>query len=189
MKKVKLLLAASLLSASQFAGAFGTPAEVAAYDAALLSLTTAQQSGQAITQAMVDSVVNAAANAGISLVTLTQSLSVAGVTPTMITSAVVSNVGTGGGCAPNCGGATIGRVSYAAGSVNTVTTTLATLSSAPTGAGGQAPGGQAAGGQAPAGTPALGGAPTGFGTSAGFGGGSTTTLSFTPTTCSGVSKC
>jgi len=157
MKTMKLLLAVLLLCVSQFALAVATPAEQLALDNAIAAVQA-----DPTNQALVDAVVQAAANADVAADVIVTQLYNLGVPPQAITAAMNSNINLGTAvnglqpsCAPNCGAENTANVSYVAATGNMVNTTLALLTAGtPTGAGG---------------TPGAGGAPAAGG--GGLGGG------------------
>lgn len=113
MNRFKLLLAASLLCVSQFSMAVGTPADTAAYNNALATISSTA------TQAEVDALINLAANAGIAAADVVGALTAKSVPSTMIVSAMNGNInagtpsgGTQNACAPSCSATTTGQVSY-----------------------------------------------------------------------------
>ena len=136
MKKINLLLAGLVLCTSQAVFA-ATPAEQAALDSAMASVSMNLNS-----QAFVNAAIQAAANADVSEGEIVTQLYNLGVPANLISAAMSANVnlGANGGqptCSPSCTPGHTGNVSYASAGLNTTNTTLALLgSTGPTGAGG-----------------------------------------------------
>lgn len=163
MKNFKLLLATVLLCVSQFVFAIATPAQQAAYDAALVTVALDVNN-----IASIDAAIQAAANADIPADVVVDRLFRLGVLPQAIRDAMSRNIQAGvlgsgvqPSCSPNCGSDHLVDVSYTLTALNTVDATLALLGAgaAPGAGGGPADGGLT--NLAAGGLPATGGSPNG----------------------------
>lgn len=143
MKSLKILLAAMLLCATQFAFAVATPAQQLALDNALAAVAL-----DPTNQALADAAIQAAANADIAADVIVTNLFNLGVPAVNIRNSMSHNIalgGTGAGqqndCSPACGPDHVANVSYSAAATNITDTTLAVLEAGgATGAGGGAGG-------------------------------------------------
>lgn len=117
MKSFKLLLAGLVLCASQAAFAITGPQQLA-LDSALASVSV-----DVSNQSLVNAAINAAAAAGVSVEQIVTQLNSLGVSPSLITAAISTNISLSGG--------------YTAAALNVANTTLTLLSAGgSTGAGG-----------------------------------------------------